>query len=405
MNTATPGKSPVEEKPAATVITESKANSNFKPRILKANSVFLDESLRSQIISKKKMDIKQRKSLDIEKLDGKIMPTVKITEKPIFSKETISMSKEEYASDDSCDLFDPSQVFICMHRCQYWDSKDNIRKGKIFLTNSELFFKVSRMPFVKFRLNLKDVTDVSKLRSFRYTNESVLLVETKSGKEFAFLKFKVPKNRVRNQILQILDKYKKMPNSVSNLFNKNLEAGSGGENSNSLKHENNNVITQPGKIQVIKPHRISSDYNKETAEKQQSDSFEIQEKEKKLNVASLNNNKRQSRYKLGSSEKNGNNKKETGNSRNSTNNFKGVQSDEKTEFTASSSEMNIHGVTVVKKETSKAVMVSEREYMALRKNNQNILTLLFFLLVTFSLITINNFIKTNLIEFQVNSLL
>jgi hypothetical protein len=42
------------------------------------------------------------------------------------------------------EIFDPSLVFLSTHRCYYWDSKNRVRKGKIFLTKNELLFKCSR---------------------------------------------------------------------------------------------------------------------------------------------------------------------------------------------------------------------------------------------------------------------
>ena len=47
------------------------------------------------------------------------------------------------------ELFDPSLIFVVVYSCCYWDENDRIRKGKIFLTKTEMLFKCSRMPFVR----------------------------------------------------------------------------------------------------------------------------------------------------------------------------------------------------------------------------------------------------------------
>jgi hypothetical protein len=118
---------------------------------------------------------------------------------------------EAYLSDLNEDMewFDTTQPFVSVHRCHYRDLKDNVRKGKLYLTNSDLLFKCSRMPFVKLRLSFRDIVNVNKVKNHRQKFESVVLVESKDGKVYEFSKFKVPKNLIKNIIMQLVEKNKK----------------------------------------------------------------------------------------------------------------------------------------------------------------------------------------------------
>lgn len=105
------------------------------------------------------------------------------------------------------ELFDPSMIFVGIHSCYYWDSFDRIRKGKIFLTKTELLFKCSRMPFVRVRLYLNEVESIIKVKNFKNQSDSVLLISSNNNnliKSFAFYKFRLPKNIIKNNILSLV---------------------------------------------------------------------------------------------------------------------------------------------------------------------------------------------------------
>lgn len=105
------------------------------------------------------------------------------------------------------ELFDPSMIFVGIHSCYYWDSFDRIRKGKIFLTKTELLFKCSRMPFVRVRLYLNEIESIIKVKNFKNQSDSVLLISSNTNnliKTFAFYKFRLPKNIIKNNIISLV---------------------------------------------------------------------------------------------------------------------------------------------------------------------------------------------------------
>ena len=110
------------------------------------------------------------------------------------------------------EIFDPSLVFLSSHRCYYWDSKNRVRKGKIFLTKNELLFKCSRMPFVKVRFSYSSIKKLVKIKSFKNTYQSVLYFELQNGKSFAFYRFKIPKKIVINIILVLIKENEEINN-------------------------------------------------------------------------------------------------------------------------------------------------------------------------------------------------
>jgi hypothetical protein len=125
--------------------------------------------------------------------------------------EDIMHYDDDFHTDDGefIEIFDPSLIFIAQHNCFYWDSRDRIRKGKIFLTANELFFKCSRMPFIKVRVNLRDVLDVVRINNYKHKAQSVLSIECQNGKSYAFYKFRLPKNIIRNIIVQLVNEAKR----------------------------------------------------------------------------------------------------------------------------------------------------------------------------------------------------
>lgn len=103
-------------------------------------------------------------------------------------------------SDEFEELFDPSLVFLAIYRCYYWDARDRIRKGKMYLTRSELLFKCSGMPFVRVRIQFSDIASIVKLKNYKNSVEQVLSVKRNDNKSFIFYKFILPKSIIKNTI-------------------------------------------------------------------------------------------------------------------------------------------------------------------------------------------------------------
>lgn len=130
-----------------------------------------------------------------------------------ITSETL-IARKYRGDDDHLEIFDPSLIFISTFKCYYWDSKDRIRKGKVYITSRELMFKCSGMPFVKVRLDLSDITDVVKIKNYKHKLQNVLSIETNSSsssssntstsKSFVFYKFRLPRNLVRSIIMQLV---------------------------------------------------------------------------------------------------------------------------------------------------------------------------------------------------------
>lgn len=108
------------------------------------------------------------------------------------------------------EIFDPSLKFIAIYRCYYWSKNDNIRKGKIFLTGTELFFKCPRTSFLKLRLHFSEITNVVRIKNYKHKFETVVSVDTSFGSSYAFYKFRMPKTVVRTNILQLIEEYKRV---------------------------------------------------------------------------------------------------------------------------------------------------------------------------------------------------
>jgi hypothetical protein len=119
-----------------------------------------------------------------------------------------TISNDENEDDDFIEIFDPSLIFIAVHKCYYWDSKDRIRKGKIYLTSREMLFKCSRMPFVKVRIDLREIVDVVKIKNYKHKFKTVLSIETSGGRSYAFYRFRLPSNVVKSIILQVVNETK-----------------------------------------------------------------------------------------------------------------------------------------------------------------------------------------------------
>lgn len=133
-----------------------------------------------------------------------------------ITSETL-IARKYRGDDDHLEIFDPSLIFISTFKCYYWDSKDRIRKGKVYITSRELMFKCSGMPFVKVRLDLSDITDVVKIKNYKHKLQNVLSIETNSSssssntstsKSFVFYKFRLPRNLVRSIIMQLVTQAK-----------------------------------------------------------------------------------------------------------------------------------------------------------------------------------------------------
>jgi hypothetical protein len=107
-------------------------------------------------------------------------------------------------SDDFEEIFDPSMVFVAIHRCYYWSSRDRIRKGKLFFTKHELLFKCSRMPFVKVKIKYDNIECVEIVDNYKNIYESVLTIKRKDGRTFVFYKFLLPKRLIKNLLLQLI---------------------------------------------------------------------------------------------------------------------------------------------------------------------------------------------------------
>lgn len=106
-------------------------------------------------------------------------------------------------------IFDPSLMYIADYKCFYWDSKDRIRKGKMFLTSNELLFKCSRASYVQVKIAFRDILNVVKINNYKHRSQSVLSVECANNKTYAFFKFRLPKSIIKNIILQLVNESKK----------------------------------------------------------------------------------------------------------------------------------------------------------------------------------------------------
>lgn len=203
--------------------------------------------------------------------DEKLLsPTGSVPEFLVSDDDEPDNSKEDFDQDEikNMELFDPSMVFISIHRCQYWDDKDIVRKGKMFMTSTELLFKCSRMPFVKLRLPLREITEVKRTRNYRSCKnkiESFIVIETKSGKSHAFFKFKIPKNIIKNLIMELVEKSKSLESQSSTkstvfqaLENGNSEtATSPTESTKNVRFRKMNPVKE--KINVLIGQRVSGE--------------------------------------------------------------------------------------------------------------------------------------------------
>ncbi|RNA22135.1 hypothetical protein BpHYR1_051864 [Brachionus plicatilis] len=129
------------------------------------------------------------------------------------SSETNLLEKVNGPVDEpkkSPEIFDSSLKYLAAYRCYYWSKNDNIRKGKIFLTSNELFFKCSRLPFVKLRLHFAEIINVVKIKNYKHKFETVVSIDTAFGSSYAFYKFRMPRTVVRTNILQLIEEYKRV---------------------------------------------------------------------------------------------------------------------------------------------------------------------------------------------------
>ena len=118
-------------------------------------------------------------------------------------------SQDERHFSDSLEvdqIFDPSRVFDHVCRCSYWNAKDQIRKGKIFVTSSELLFKCSRMPFVKVRFDLKEIEQIRIVKKFKSSSENVLCIHLGHDVSYTFCKFEYPKTMIQQILLDLSEK-------------------------------------------------------------------------------------------------------------------------------------------------------------------------------------------------------
>lgn len=122
------------------------------------------------------------------------------------------------------ELFDPSLMFVSVHNCYFWDNYDRVRKGKIFLTKTELLFKCSRMPFVRVRLKLCDIEDIVKIKNYKNQYQSVLSVQCSNSRTFVFYKFRLPKTLIKNTMLTLVRDARKMNNDLSECEEENLNS-------------------------------------------------------------------------------------------------------------------------------------------------------------------------------------
>ena len=118
----------------------------------------------------------------------------------VLANHDSSNSGASSDSEDYEEIFDPSMVFMAIYRCYNWDSRDRIRKGKMFLTRSELFFKCSGMPFVKVRIRYSEIMSIAKLKNYKNGMDQVLSIKRNDNKSFIFYKFRLPKNIIKNMI-------------------------------------------------------------------------------------------------------------------------------------------------------------------------------------------------------------
>ena len=122
-----------------------------------------------------------------------------------YINQSLSQKVSKYSSNSTVEfeeLFDPSMNFTAVFICQYWDLKDHVRKGKILLTNTELLFKCSGMPFIKVRVFFSDINDINLIKNYKNQYQTVLAMSCKNGEKYIFYKFRMPKQLVRNVIVR-----------------------------------------------------------------------------------------------------------------------------------------------------------------------------------------------------------
>ncbi len=132
-----------------------------------------------------------------------------------FKKRSNALSQSEMRSLEMHqiireEVFDPSLIFVAVHSCCYWDENDRIRKGKIFLTKTEMLFKCSRMPFVRARLLLTDVEEIKEVKNYRNQSQTVLYIQCNNSRNYAFYKFRLPKALIKNRLASMVNNAKKM---------------------------------------------------------------------------------------------------------------------------------------------------------------------------------------------------
>lgn len=187
----------------------SKRTENKKPKSPKIP----DNAERVELNDSQRYQSNLRHSIDLE--NNKTEPIINLVD--CCSDKNLLATKLDVPdsiteSQRKLELFDPSLKFLAIYRCYYWSKNDNIRKGKIFLTATELIFKCSRMPFVKLRLNFSDINNVVKIKNYKHKFETVVSIDTSFGCSYAFYKFLMPKTVVRTAILQLIEEYKRVNN-------------------------------------------------------------------------------------------------------------------------------------------------------------------------------------------------
>ncbi|CAF0964853.1 unnamed protein product [Brachionus calyciflorus] len=166
------------------------------------------ENIRNSIKLMKENNDTKIESISSPENDPVITP---IEKKVVVRQESIcSLEPNQLLlCNENFEIFDPSLKFVAIHRCYYWSKNDRIRKGKIFLTASELIFKCSGMPFVKLRLHFSDISDVVRIKNFKHKLETVLSIETKFESSYVFYKFRMPKKVIKTSLLQLIEEFNK----------------------------------------------------------------------------------------------------------------------------------------------------------------------------------------------------
>lgn len=86
-------------------------------------------------------------------------------------------------------------------------------------------FKCSGTPFVKMRVELKDIVDVVKIKNYQHKMSNVLSIGTREGKSYVFYKFRLPRNLMRSIILKLVDEAKTRPSTTLSFDESGVEAG------------------------------------------------------------------------------------------------------------------------------------------------------------------------------------